>query len=117
MTDGKDPLAALEELLGDKGKGGGKTSADDKAKAEEEKAHTEKEEEEKKLAEVHVLRQGQKVKDAEDLRQEIAGLQDIHHMPAEKVRKQQVKEKQQSEKDRQVAADKYEIRQLDHTKI
>ncbi len=116
MTDPQqqDPLAALEELLKDSKSGGvdpqqeptpaGETAVDQVA-------------EEQKQKEIEALEAQQQQKDAEDLRKQIAGLQEITNTPQEQARLAQKDQQAQQQTEQSAHQEEYKIRQLGHTKV
>ncbi len=106
----QNPLDVLEDILNDaKKKSGGGDPDEAKKKAEEEEAQ--------KLAEVEAAEQQQRAKDAQALKQQIAGLSAIKETPQYQARLEQDAEKQEQQQQDQADGEGFEIRQLGHTKI
>jgi len=113
--DQGNPLDALEQILNEaKSKAG---AADDKKKKEDEAALVAKQEEEAKLAEYNRIKEEKKIEDAANIRDHIAGLQNIGNTPEEQARMQQVQEKKDAADQKAQDLEESEIHQLGHTKI
>lgn len=116
MTDPQqqDPLAALEELLKDS-KGATADPQQEPAPAGAEEVDQASEEQKRK--EIEALEAQQQQKDAEDLRNQIAGLQEITNTPQEQARLAQKDQQAQQQTEQSAHQEEYKIRQLGHTKV